>query len=72
LQAIRQGDTAALSEELARALAGDVSPAHKVLGAKLQAILGGARDPALAADPALDYADAVEVELLLEVLNSEF
>jgi tetratricopeptide (TPR) repeat protein len=72
LQTIQQGDIAALNEELTNVLAGDVSPARKVLGAKLQAILGGARDPALAADPALDYRDAVEVELLLEVLNSEF
>jgi hypothetical protein len=34
----------------------------------LQAILNGNRDPALAADPALDYDDAVELLLLLETL----
>jgi nitrous oxidase accessory protein NosD len=33
------------------------------------AILDGSRDPALAADPALDYDDAVELTLLLEQLG---
>ena len=32
------------------------------------AILDGSRDPALATDPALSYADAVELTLLLEQL----
>jgi tetratricopeptide (TPR) repeat protein len=35
---------------------------------KLQAILKGSRDPALADDPALRYRDAAEVKLLLEKL----
>ena len=35
----------------------------------LLAILGGARDPALADDPALYYEDAVELQLLLERLG---
>ncbi len=44
-------------------------PAHlKPLLPKLQAILRGARDPALAADPDLDFDDAVELTLLLESL----
>ena len=34
----------------------------------LQAILTGSRDPALAADPRLDYDDAAELRLLLERL----
>lgn len=38
------------------------------LAPPLLAILDGARDPALAADPTLHYADAVELTLLLEQL----
>jgi len=34
----------------------------------LLAILDGSRDPALATDPALDYDDAAELTLLLEML----
>jgi tetratricopeptide (TPR) repeat protein len=41
----------------------------KALIPALQAILAGARDPALAADPNLDYDDAAEVLLLLESLG---
>jgi hypothetical protein len=41
----------------------------KALLATLQAILSGSRDPELAGTPALDYRDAVEVQLLLEVLG---
>ena len=36
----------------------------------LLAILDGARDPALARDPRLDYDDAVELTLLLESLTA--
>jgi len=42
----------------------------KALVAKLQAILRGDRDPALAADPDLYYMDAVELQLLLEALKA--
>lgn len=43
------------------------SPAYlRALASPLLAILDGARDPALAADPALDYDDAAELMLLLE------
>jgi len=42
----------------------------RVVLPKLQAILHGSRDPALANDPALDYDDAVELRLLLERLNA--
>lgn len=44
-------------------------PWAKALLPKLQAILRGARDPSLAADPALYYDDAAELELLLARLN---
>jgi tetratricopeptide (TPR) repeat protein len=36
---------------------------------KLQAVLAGSRDPALADDPALDYDDAAELLLLIEKLS---
>jgi hypothetical protein len=36
----------------------------------VQAVLRGERDGALAADPELNYADAVELQLLLEALGS--
>jgi hypothetical protein len=72
LQAIRQADTREAEQVLAEYLGPDAQPWAQAMIPKLQAILGGARDPALAADPALDYADAVEVEFLLEVLSSEF
>jgi tetratricopeptide (TPR) repeat protein len=41
------------------------------LAPKLLAILAGMRDPGLAGDPALDYDDAVELKLLLELLADE-
>ena len=37
---------------------------------KLQAILNGDRNPALANDPELYYADAAEVRLVLERVKS--
>ena len=40
-------------------------PYLRALAPPLLAILDGSRDPALAADPALDYDDAVELTLLL-------
>jgi tetratricopeptide (TPR) repeat protein len=46
-------------------------PAYlKPLIPALQAVLRGERDPALAADPNLDYDDAAELQLLLESLAS--
>ena len=65
------GQAGLAAEETAFAqLAGnpDVPEYVTVLIPKLQAILGGRRDPALADDPNLDYDDAVELELLLEQL----
>ena len=49
----------------------DVPSWGKVVVAKLHAILHGNRDPALAADPALDFDDAVELQLLLAHLFPE-
>jgi tetratricopeptide (TPR) repeat protein len=46
------------------------SPWAKTFISKLQAILGGSRNPSLADDPNLGYDDAVELQLLLEALNT--
>ena len=46
-------------------------PPHlNALVAKLQSLLAGDRNPALATDPELNYMDAAEVQLLLESLPS--
>jgi len=72
-QFIQSGDqsaTTALAQELAKLLETDIRSFAKVLFPKLQAILGGSRDAALADDPALFYQDAVELQLLLEALGA--
>lgn len=68
-QAIRGGDTAPLAAKLAQIMASpNVPAAGKLLIAKLQAVLAGSRDPALATDPDLHYQYAGELQLLLEDL----
>ena len=68
-QAIRAGDTVPLAAKLAQIVASpNVPPAGKLLITKLQAILAGSRDPALAADPDLHYQYAADIQLLLEDL----
>jgi tetratricopeptide (TPR) repeat protein len=57
-----------LAESLQELLGTDADPRTEALFPKLKAILGGARYPALADDPALDYQDVVELRLLLESL----
>ena len=47
----------------------DTSDSTKQLIQAMVAILNGSRDPALADDPALDYADAAEVLFLLHRLS---
>ncbi len=69
-QAIERGETAELEQRLTELSGEDVAPSAKVLFAKVQAILRGERDGALAADPELNYRDAVELQLLLEALGS--
>jgi hypothetical protein len=59
-----------LKQQLVSILGADIPPQVKALLAGVQAILDGERDPALAADPELGYDDAVELQLLLEGLNS--
>ncbi len=70
-QAIEQEDITELEQELAQLLEDDVPPSAKVMISKLQAILRGERDSALADDPDLYYQDAVELQLLLEALRSK-
>lgn len=71
LQAIEQGDTTKLEQQLAQFLEEDIPLSAKVMIPKLQAILQGERNPTLADDPKLDYDDAVELQLLLEALESK-
>jgi len=69
-QAIEQGDTAQAGQLLAQLSGVADAPAwRKALVPKLQAILNGDRDSALAQDAALDYDDAAELQLLLESLG---
>ena len=68
-QAIQQKDTTQAEQRLAQILGQDVDPRIKTMIAKLQAILNGDRNPALAEDPGLYYMDAVELQLLLEGLK---
>ncbi len=71
-RAIRAGDTAILASRLEQVAASpNVPPAGKLLITKLQAILTGSRDPALATDPNLHYQYAVELQLLLEGLAGQ-
>ena len=69
-QAVAQGQTNEAASALAAVLGKpDTSDYHKALGPALQRVLAGSRDPALAADPNLDYDDAAELMLLLERLG---
>jgi tetratricopeptide (TPR) repeat protein len=69
-QAIQQGATTEAEQYLDKWSEEDDPLWAKTLVAGLQAILRGDRDPALAADPNLDYGNAVELQLLLEALQS--
>ncbi|MBL8251430.1 MAG: CHAT domain-containing protein, partial [Candidatus Competibacter sp.] len=71
-QAIRTGHTLELVTVLDKMAASSTIPAAgQALIAKLQAILGGDRDLALADDPNLHYQYAVELQLLFEQLNKQ-
>jgi tetratricopeptide (TPR) repeat protein len=67
--AIAAGDTSQIEQYLSQPLEEDVPAWVKIVFPKLLAVLHGERDPALADDPALDYDDAVELQLLLEALG---
>jgi hypothetical protein len=70
-QAFQQGETADAEQALAEFSNGNFPACLQTLLAKLQAILRGDRNPALAADPSLDYCNAVELQLLLEALETK-
>ncbi len=69
-QAIQQRNTTEAEQRLAQILSADPEPWAQALIPKLQAILQGSRDPALATEPNLDFRDAAELQLLLEALGS--
>lgn len=69
-EATFSGDTSELEQYLSRPLGEDTPPWARAMFPKLLAVLRGERDPALAADPELDYDDAAELLLLLEVLGA--
>lgn len=66
--AIAAGNISEVEQYLSQPLGEDTPPWVRIMFPKLMAVLHGERDPALAADPALDYDDAAELLLLLEVL----
>ncbi len=69
-QAIQQGTTTEAERQLDELAQGELPLWAKTLVAKLHALLGGDRAPALAADPNLTFDNAVELQLLLESLGS--
>ena len=77
-EAIQSGDPSAVAE-VAQELNGELlkysdtefGPRVNALLPKLQAVLSGARDRALADNPELYYQDAVELRLLLESLAAK-
>lgn len=69
-QARATHDTAEAAATLAAlAQRPDLRPGYPPILSALQALLAGAHDPALAADPALDFCNAAELRLLLEQLD---
>lgn len=68
--AIAAGDISELEQYLSQPLDKDTPPWARAVFPKLLAVLRGERDPAPAADPELEYDDAVELLLLLESLGA--
>ncbi len=66
--ALRERNTGEAQQFLAELVGQKVPPPLKAMLLKLQAILAGERNPAMADDPALDYDDAAELRLLLEAV----
>ena len=70
-EAIRQGNVTGLELQFVTLANAATHPTEKVLISKLQTLLQGNRDPALADDSNLDPRDAVELLLLLEALKEK-
>jgi tetratricopeptide (TPR) repeat protein len=68
--AIAEGDASEVAQFLTQPMGEDAPPWTRVVFPKLLAVLRGERDPALTADPGLDYDDAAELRLLLEALDA--
>jgi tetratricopeptide (TPR) repeat protein len=72
LKAIQRGETTEAAQALAEGWSdSDIYTLIQTRLAKIQAILRGDRDLALAADPNLDYCNAAEMQLLLEALETK-
>jgi hypothetical protein len=69
-QAILQGEVDKALQQFEQLLKPDSRDWAKALILRLQAILRGSRDPALADDPALRYDDAAELLLMLEKVGA--
>jgi len=69
-EAIQRGATTKAEQHLDELSREDIPAWAQTLVVALQAILRGDRDPALAADPNLDYMNAAELQLLLEALHA--
>jgi len=70
-QAVEQGTTIEAIARLAEYVKPDNYVWFKTLLDKLQAVVCGDRDPALADDSALPFWDAIELQLLLERLGAK-
>jgi tetratricopeptide (TPR) repeat protein len=70
VQALKQGETTEVDQHLTQLMEDDVPLSIEVLISRLQDILRGERNLALAVDPNLHYQDAAELQLLLGVLVS--
>ncbi|MGB1011931.1 MAG: hypothetical protein ACPGVP_19615, partial [Thiolinea sp.] len=67
-QAMKRGDTEEIEQVIGKYLENDVSDRDKNFLHKLQAIIAGERDLALAEDEELNYELAAELIVLLESL----
>ena len=70
-QAIAQGDTTDVEQFIAQCSGADADSWARAMIPKVQAILHGERNPALADDLNLHYDDAVELQLFLEALGAK-
>jgi hypothetical protein len=69
--AIKQGNVSKLARNLVEFSAADVPQLSRAMLSKVEAILRGERNAALADEPDLFYHDAAELRLLLEELGTQ-